>query len=124
MAVKKRKMYNIALSKKQAYEIVSLVDDELAEAIITQIENQEEYKQVGKRKEYFKKYYLTHKEEYKERWQRYYAENFERYQKRGKEWRQKNKDYYKKYHEKMKKAKKDEKKSKKGLEKQKKAKEE
>lgn len=93
----RRKLYNISLSKKQIYEIASLADDELSEIIMTQIEKQEEYEEMGKTKAYFKKYYLAHKKEIAKQQKRYHqtSEHYKMYQKKHREyikkWRKKHK---------------------------------
>lgn len=86
----RRKLYNIALSKNQVYDIVSLVDDKLSEIIMIQVEKQEEYDEMGKEKAYYKQYYLAHKEEYAERSKRYYKQNKKKYHERYKKWCEKN----------------------------------
>lgn len=106
----RRKLYNIALNRNQVYEIVSLVDDNLSEIIMTQVEKQQEYKEMGKEKAYYKQYYLTHKEKYKKQQKEYYEKNKDRRAEYQKEWRKKNKKKLEEYIDKRRKKKLEEKK--------------
>lgn len=64
---KYKKAYKIMLTKKQLFDIIDKIDEELAESILSQVELQDKNKEAGNKREYFKLYYLSHKEEYRKR---------------------------------------------------------
>ena len=98
--------YRILLTRKQLYQIVELVDEELSQRILAQAESQE-FDKV----EYYKKYYLAHKEEIAQKQKKYRLANSERISEYNKKWQEKNKErlkekykkYYKENKEKIKK---------------------